>query len=207
MGGVLFSAAFILPGAAGPQDRPERTVPQKPRPGTLGQLCHSRMAQHAQGPEADADQSAEQDEKGGPVFCRLPGIFHMLPALQLVEQQLLVLHALPKEIGAPDHLPVRVAHPTDQDIVGRLLPEPLHLQDLVCPGGQIGVFRDFSQELLDLPHGGGVVQNIAPVMDQPAGVHGKEPVPLHLEEKGGICGRTPAHPHRQKHHQGGTSQA
>ena len=164
------------------------------------------MAQDAQEDKTAAGQGAEQNEKGLPVFCGIQVVFPALPALQLVEEQLLVLQPLDQEVGAPDRPLAGAAHLTDQGVVGAVLPNPLHPPNLVRPGGQIGIFRQLLEKLLHLHRGGGVGENVPAVIDQGAGVHGKKPVPLHPEKDGGVPDRAPPQPQGQKDGQGGDTQ-
>ena len=165
------------------------------------------MAQYAQDGKTAAGQGTDQDIKGPAVFHWFHPIVPALPALQLEEQQILILHSLYQEISAPDHPPVGMADLADQRVVGALLPDPLHLQDLIRSGGQIGRPGHVPQKLLNLCHGGRVGQDIPALIDQAAGIHHKEPVPFHQEKDCGIPHRAPPHPHSQADGQKGNGQA
>lgn len=77
---------------------------------------------------------------------------------------------------------IGVADLTDQSVVGMVFLDPLHLQDLVRPGGQTGQLGKFSQELLGFQDPGGVGDGIPAMVHQTAGVHDKEPVLLRQEK-------------------------
>ena len=79
---------------------------------------------------------------------------------QLKEQLLLTLQPADNKTSTPDHLALGAPHLADQGIVGGVLPDALHFQNFLCPGGKIGLLGQFPQDSLDFHHGGSMGQSI-----------------------------------------------
>lgn len=114
----------------------------------LRKLLHSGMAQHTQDAEAAADQEAEQDPQGIPVFRLLPSSALSLPAFQLAQQQFPVFRIPVQKISPACHPPVRPADLTDQRGMGTVFLDAFHLQNLIRPSGNTRRLGKSSQKLL-----------------------------------------------------------
>ena len=113
------------------------------------------MAQHAQSAKPAADQNAEQDVTGFPIFLDLRASGPLFSAFQLAQQKFLVLHSLDQKIGAANDPLIGTADLTGQRIVGAVFLDPLHPQNLIRSGRQMGRPGKGSQELLGFQESGG----------------------------------------------------